>query len=264
MSVIKMFGICILVMLLGGCYEPEAGSKAQVLGIEQHDEVWGGCPPQEQLFQQMRTGDVCDFSHGCGYVEEIPSRLEEIRLTRDALCIEKRLSMKDTWLLDEEAPRPEVEWQDCAALAGGRTGERCNGSFSCFEKMGDTCLETVICSEFPDTEMRGKLLRFRLCDDVGNHDGSLFTTGVYTNCENTTDPLPLDKCDGNFLCVKDNIDPTFTAAPSCGDESDYCLMGEGSIGDGDIHDLVWCDGDTLHLFYINNTWLVSFHVGRIF
>ena len=256
-----------------GCLDLESGSTADLFSGSKSNEaeirdVWNEClPPLDEggldkalFFDGMKTGDECDFQSGCGYVEDIPSMVERLLFQREARCVGNRLKMVNTWLGGEDAPRTDVLWEDCAAMADGRTGETCDGSFSCFSTAGDACLETVSCSEFSDTQMVGKLIRYQLCDDIGEAV-SQSTDDVVSDCSGVENARPLNRCDGVFLCARYADNPQFSEVPDCTEDDGYCLI--DAPGPGNLNgDLAWCDGETLHLATVHDSSIVSYHVGR--
>ena len=232
----KRIAVVSMMIFFAGCMEVEEGSAANVLSEGDRllvDGVLMECQPDSKPFEAAKTGEPCDFSgRGCGWAQEILPDDEETQTGREVNCVDEVISVTEVYYVRDEAPREDVLWEDCDALQDGRGYEACQGEFVCY-KPGETgCLESIFCADW-----EGTLRHIEYCDDPED-DFQNEERPVVTDCEGAFKALPLDPCQGDFLC-----ESSFPISA--------CDSGEGYCNPQDQYPsrLIWCDGETLHIYW---------------
>lgn len=228
--------ICLL-----GCYDLEDGSTAAIfnrLGENDGEVEWEECQPGEPVFDDMNSGESCSFTGGCGFLDDVNKNVT--LMAREANCINGGLSVTNAIRLDEETPREDVTWQDCDAFDDGRTGEACQGSFTCLKPIENSCVEKVACGEMPESMDPDVLVRYQLCDDVG--EVAATSLEAIADCDGAWNARPLDPCQGDFMCLQINAEDY---SPVDAIETDTF---DGFVSDSTNYwsTLVWCDGASIH------------------
>jgi hypothetical protein len=219
-----------LSVLLCGCpfLEEEGG-----------DGVWHKCHPEhDEQFYEMQSGEPCDFSGGCGAIFD--TNPEAVLIGREVLCVNGVLSVTESLRIDEPAPNEDVLWEDCSALKGGVSGDACDGSFTCFKPDPSGCLMMLGCGAPQEQEL---LVRYLLCDDESPE--ALAAEATHTSCDSAADARPLDACEGGFMCKSHQ---PYATVPPCEALGGYCMAEAVIDGIG----LIWCDQDTLHVFFADH------------
>ena len=280
MIVMKRILILVGTLWVLGCYDLESGSTAKIFEDIDDDAknavsagdnpnrapvFWDECAPQTEdgstdTFDAMKSGDdcsaeceadasvSCSSDFGCGSFG--PDSFGDGRFGRWAYCLDGVISMTDMLALQEESPRADVVWSDCAtAMADGRTGEACTGAFSCYSEVGNHCIEKVTCGE-DDSEQGycdNQLARYVFCDDALTSIDTTSETAV-TNCEEAENATALTPCVGSFICegvIHENFTNELFPVASCASGVGYCRDGKA---DFDNVQLVWCDNQKIRIF----------------
>ena len=238
-------------LLILGCYDLDAGSKAvlldELMAKDSQNSVncgddpcpnWDQCEPGGEVFFDMQTGHPCDFGGSCGFFGV--STEDENLLAREAGCINGIVTVTEAEYIDSaEAVDETVVWEDCEVM-DGELGEACEGSFTCFRPASDNCLEKVVCGSGYEGGDLDRLYRYLVCDDV-SPDATPSPSGTYTSCEGLIDAHPLDACIGTFLCsfVTADADPELVPCDDVTNVFSY-------LGDMAGTRIAWCDGTQLH------------------
>lgn len=248
MSLMKKKVLIVLSLFSVGCYDFEDGSEATVLSAMENGEegrdkhgAWNECDPGADWWNDMQSGDECSGFNGCGTVD--PDSAEDMPYAREAHCINDVLSVTEAKTIEENEPRDVTLWKDCSALDDGRTGEACEGVFSCYAEASSGCIEKVACGDSSASGTSDLLVRYLLCDDA-NDTSSSPSDAVYTDCESAKDARALDTCKGSFLCEKATETGENTAISACDGGEGYCREGEETAP---TWNLVWCDSGTIRV-----------------
>jgi len=184
-----------------------------------------------ESFFALKSGHSCDVypNYSCGL------RVDD-QSARILACNNGVVVATDMFYVQDEAPREEMHWEDCTALAEGRGGETCDPSFACYKPGEPGCLEAVVCSDYMD-----ELVHVDLCDDSLTEAPDK-ERPLVTDCEGTINARPLDPCKGEFLCKEGDVSTWRIPVPSCDSAEGYCNLKET-----DYRQLYWCDGEALHI-----------------
>ncbi len=187
----------------------------------------------------MKTGSRCGADRCTGGAKNLT---EENEPTGLEVCCDKRvIHATKTTRVETPPPRKGAVWKGCAALKDGRNGEKCKGSFACFQETTErNCLERVACGE--SVFGADKLLRYRVCDEVSTSPSVPKSEKVYTDCAGARDARPLNRCSGTFLCA---VSDSMREIPRCNHRKGYC---PDDWGNDVWTPLLYCDGETVHLF----------------
>ncbi len=223
--------------LLGvGCFDVQDGSTGDILN-SLSDEGEGDlpviteCQPISEEFDDAKSGQACTFPAGCGWKEDWwnPEGDPRHQISREMSCLKGSAVVTETFVLRHQPPLDDALWTDCTALMNGRTGESCDGEFTCLRAGPADCLEMVFCG--PSTH----LWRNELCDDRLQKINT--DQDVISSCEEIADSVPNDPCEGEFLCAEGvPLEP-------CDDQVGYCVDRE--LGPAVVYH--WCDGKVLHV-----------------
>jgi hypothetical protein len=197
----------------------------------------------EEEILSMKTGDRCyGASHCTGGSTSLTEDNEPTG--REVCCTNSVVNASNTTRIETGPPRKKSLWKNCAALADGRNGEKCEGTFACFKKATDKrCIERVACGE--STFGADKLLRYLVCDDISSTPSTTAAPSIYTNCADARDAKPLDRCSGEFLCeITNEADNSMRELTPCANQKGYCP----AEWEYSWNSLLYCDGETIHLF----------------
>jgi hypothetical protein len=184
----------------------------------------------------MKTGDACDLPDYCGAGAATYGNLSlDCRM---ATCLDKVVSITETYKFDTTL-RTNLLWTDCeAALADAREGEQCEGFFNCFSAADNGCLEQVVCMGAPSS-----ISRKLLCDDVG--DLQAFNDIASSGCTDADNARPFDNCTSPFLCIGAREDG-MVEIPPCDNQNGFCYLDRILSNEN----FTYCDGEHIH-FYSN-------------
>ena len=250
MKGMKWTVIMALPLIFAGCYDLEDGSIAAIFdglhnenegdpdsGVEGTDlgEMsvdWTQCDLSNlDVFNEMKTGDTCNFDSACGSASDSEARFVK--------CINGILSVSETVELDDDSPRADALWTDCAsAMADARAGERCSGYFTCTIPVDNSCIEQWACDG--ETEWT-QITHTLTCN--GSKSYAVSDSEPIEDCAAVANARPLDPCTGSFLCTSALSDSP-TAIPACSDAAGFCL--DESVWP--FADWAYCDGIALHFF----------------
>ncbi len=232
MNFFKMLTALAVTLLVCGCYDLEDGSSAGVLNSPQRNgkTIMTECQPESNEFNTAKSGEPCDFSGGCGWMDSgETSNDPRFQIIRELNCIGGFISAEEGFLIQNEPPRNDVHWVDCSALSDGRTGESCQGSFFCYQEASQDCLKLAICAQDLGAD-NDSLKQLEICDsrlDIVNDNP------LISNCEEAVSAVPNDPCQGHFLCTQNG--------PVEFSES------QGYHLDDFPGELRWCDGTIVHI-----------------
>ncbi|MBN2529189.1 MAG: hypothetical protein JXR76_22560 [Deltaproteobacteria bacterium] len=273
MTSMKTIYLLTLAVLLLGCYDFKDGSTATVLTGESGTNlkydgtlhtnndrlpefVKADACDNDASFAAIKSGDICDNTcdtndpeadscydrFGCGVAQ--PPEAAGVPSSRFVECMRGSISATNVIAQEEAEPRPDVVWTDCSALADGRSGEKCEGVFSCYTPLEGGCIERVSCGDNLTVNVNGSsvspyLVRYLLCDDSLLKPMPSIDV-AHTNCGDATSSVVGDECTGNFLCegIKYTDNNQLSAVDVCQDADGYCREGDALYSDSNI---VWCD-----------------------